>query len=87
MLYSLLNDSRFALAEALGLPTFEAAGMRLYRRLTFVARGGGIEKVLYPSSHRTSTRPRSSPGSRLLRNAIEPARREADRVELRRLPP
>jgi peroxiredoxin len=48
MPYPLLNDSGLALAGALGLPTFEAAGMRLYRRLTFVARGGRIEKVFYP---------------------------------------
>ncbi|MGH2946245.1 MAG: peroxiredoxin [Solirubrobacteraceae bacterium] len=48
MPYPLLNDARFALAEALDLPIFEAAGMRLYRRLTFVARGGRIEKVFYP---------------------------------------
>ena len=36
------------LADALGLPTFEVAGMRLYRRLTFVARQARIVKVLYP---------------------------------------
>jgi peroxiredoxin len=46
--YPLLNDSGLALAGALGLPTFEAAGMRLYRRLTFLARGGRIERVVYP---------------------------------------
>jgi peroxiredoxin len=48
MPYPLLNDSRLELAAALGLPTFEIAGMHLYRRLTFVARGGTIEKVFYP---------------------------------------
>ena len=48
MPYPLLNDSRHALGDALGLPTFETAGMRLYRRLTFVARQGRIEKVFYP---------------------------------------
>jgi peroxiredoxin len=48
MPYPLLNDSGLELAEALDLPTFEIAGMRLYRRLTFVARGGTIEKVFYP---------------------------------------
>jgi peroxiredoxin len=46
--YPLLNDSSLQLARALDLPTFEAAGMRLYRRLTFVARRGRIEKVFYP---------------------------------------
>lgn len=46
--YPLLNDSGLALARELGLPTFEVAGMRLYRRLTFIARRGRIEKVFYP---------------------------------------
>jgi peroxiredoxin len=48
MPYPLLNDSELQLAEALGLPTFEASGMRLYRRLTFVASLGRIERVVYP---------------------------------------
>lgn len=48
MPYPLLNDTGLLLADALALPTFEAAGMRLYRRLTFVARRGRIEKVFYP---------------------------------------
>ena len=48
MPYPLLNDSELQLAEALGLPTFEAGGMRLYRRLTFVASAGRIERVVYP---------------------------------------
>jgi peroxiredoxin len=48
MLYPLLNDSGFALAAALDLPTFEEAGMRLYRRLTFVAHNQEIDKVFYP---------------------------------------
>jgi peroxiredoxin len=30
------------------LPTFEAAGMTLYRRLTFIARERRIVKVFYP---------------------------------------
>jgi hypothetical protein len=37
------------LAEALDLPTFTTiAGDRAYRRLTFFAREGIIEKVFYP---------------------------------------
>jgi peroxiredoxin len=48
MPYPLLNDSELLLADELGLPTFELAGMRLYRRLTFVAREGRIDKVFYP---------------------------------------
>ena len=46
--YPLLSDPTLRLAQALGLPTFTAAGMRLYRRLTFVASRGRIEKVFYP---------------------------------------
>ncbi|HZL49284.1 MAG TPA: peroxiredoxin [Solirubrobacteraceae bacterium] len=46
--YPLLSDDGLQLAATLGLPTFEVAGMRLYRRLTFIARGGRIEKVFYP---------------------------------------
>lgn len=46
--YPLLNDSGFRLAGELGLPTFEAHGVRYYRRLTFVARRGRIAKVFYP---------------------------------------
>ena len=48
MPYPLLNDSELQLAEALGLPTFEAGGIRMYRRLTFVASAGRIERVVYP---------------------------------------
>jgi peroxiredoxin len=46
--YPLLSDPDHRLAALLDLPTFEVAGMRLYRRLTFIARGGRIEKIFYP---------------------------------------
>jgi len=46
--YPLMNDRELRLASDLGLPTFEAAGMRLYKRLTLVAREGEIVKVFYP---------------------------------------
>jgi peroxiredoxin len=46
--YPLLSDPDLHLADALGLPTFEAAGRRFYRRLTFIARGGQVAKVFYP---------------------------------------
>jgi peroxiredoxin len=46
--YPLLSDERLELAGALGLPTFDVAGMRLLKRLTFVARRGAIEHVIYP---------------------------------------
>lgn len=43
-----MNDSPLVLARELGLPTFEASGMTLYRRLTLVAEAGTITKVFYP---------------------------------------
>ena len=46
--YPVLSDPSLELAEALRLPTFEVAGMRLYRRLTLIARHGEIVKVFYP---------------------------------------
>ncbi len=46
--YPVVSDPGLALAEAIGLPTFEVAGMRLYRRLTLVAGQGRIVKVFYP---------------------------------------
>jgi peroxiredoxin len=46
--YPLLNDAALRLRDELRLPTFEAGGMTLYKRLTLVARDGRIEKVFYP---------------------------------------
>ena len=46
--YPLLNDGPLLLRDALGLPTFDVHGTTLYKRLTFVARAGRIEKVFYP---------------------------------------
>ncbi len=46
--YPVLSDPGLALAEAIGLPTFEVAGMRLYRRLTLIARRGRVVKAFYP---------------------------------------
>jgi peroxiredoxin len=46
--FPLLSDTGLALAELVGLPTFEVAGMTLYRRLTFVAEAGRIVKTFYP---------------------------------------
>jgi peroxiredoxin len=46
--YPLLNDGPLALRDQLGLPTFDVHGTALYKRLTFVAQGGRIEKVFYP---------------------------------------
>ena len=46
--YPLVSDPDLRLAAEIGLPTFEVEGRRLYRRLTFVARGARIEKIFYP---------------------------------------
>ena len=46
--FPLLSDADMRLREALGLPTFEVEGMRLYRRLTLVAEAGAIVKAFYP---------------------------------------
>lgn len=46
--FELLNDAKLALAQALNLPTFEYAGMRLIKRLTIIATDGVIRKVFYP---------------------------------------
>ncbi|MGN6276493.1 MAG: peroxiredoxin [Solirubrobacterales bacterium] len=46
--FPLLSDPDLRLAEALRLPTFEADGMTLYKRLTFVAAAGRIVMVFYP---------------------------------------
>ena len=46
--YPLLSDEGLELVRALNLPTFEAGGLTLYRRVTFVARAGAIEHVFYP---------------------------------------
>jgi peroxiredoxin len=46
--FALLSDPDLRLAGVLGLPTFEANGMTLYRRLTLVAEGSRIIKAFYP---------------------------------------
>ena len=46
--YPILSDPALELAGALSLPTFDVAGMRLYRRLTLIARAGRVAKAFYP---------------------------------------
>jgi peroxiredoxin len=46
--FPLLGDPGLLLADRLRLPTFEATGMTLYRRLTLIAEAGRIAKVFYP---------------------------------------
>jgi peroxiredoxin len=46
--FPLLSDPELRLANTLGLPTFVAGDLRLYKRLTLVAESGAIVKVFYP---------------------------------------
>jgi peroxiredoxin len=46
--FPMLSDESFALTRALRLPTFDAGGRTLLRRLTMVVRDGVVEKVFYP---------------------------------------
>lgn len=46
--FPLVSDAELALAKALKLPTFEAAGMILLKRLTLVIDDGVVTKVFYP---------------------------------------
>jgi peroxiredoxin len=46
--YAILSDPELQLAAALDLPTFQVAGVKLYKRLTLIARDGRIERVFYP---------------------------------------
>jgi len=46
--FPVLSDDGLALANALRLPTMEAGGLTLLKRLAFIARDGVIERVFYP---------------------------------------
>ncbi|GAC1378065.1 MAG: peroxiredoxin [Ktedonobacteraceae bacterium] len=46
--FALLSDAELAFAHALNLPTFEAAGMTLLKRITLISLNGKIIKVFYP---------------------------------------
>jgi peroxiredoxin len=46
--FPLLSDERLQLATLLGLPTFEAGGTILYRRLTLVIEATVVVKAFYP---------------------------------------
>lgn len=46
--FELLSDEKLEFAKALGLPTFEVAGMILIKRLTLILRAGAVEHVFYP---------------------------------------
>lgn len=46
--FPILSDDRLALAKGLRLPTFNAAGMTLFKRMAMVIDDGVITKVFYP---------------------------------------
>jgi len=46
--FDLLSDEAFTFTDALSLPTFTAASMRLLRRVTIISNSGVIERVFYP---------------------------------------
>jgi peroxiredoxin len=46
--FDLLSDAAFAFTDALALPTFTAASMRLLKRATLISWSGVIEQVFYP---------------------------------------
>ena len=46
--FALLSDAELRFTRALRLPTFEAAGQTLLRRLTLVIRDGAVEHVFHP---------------------------------------
>jgi peroxiredoxin len=46
--FDILSDSEFRLCDALRLPTFTIAGMRLLKRLSMITNEGVIEQVFYP---------------------------------------
>lgn len=46
--FSLLSDRRFKFSGALNLPTFEADGMTLLKRMTLIVRDGKVANVFYP---------------------------------------
>jgi peroxiredoxin len=46
--FAILSDADLALTRAWRLPTFQAAGQALLRRLTLVLRDGRVEHVWYP---------------------------------------
>jgi peroxiredoxin len=46
--FQLLSDSALQLRRTIRLPTFRAAGLELFKRLTLIVDEGRIEKVFYP---------------------------------------
>lgn len=48
--FALLSDEDLTLTKALELPTFEAGGMVLLKRLTMILKDGVVEHIMYPVS-------------------------------------
>ena len=48
MPFPVIADPRLELGEALGLPTFEFAGVTLYKRITLVLEAGRVTHLFYP---------------------------------------
>ena len=48
MPFPVIADPQVRAGQVLGLPTFEIAGHRLYRRLALIAERGRVTKVFYP---------------------------------------
>ncbi|GIF22674.1 peroxiredoxin [Actinoplanes tereljensis] len=46
--FAILADPSLILRDVLKLPTFDADGTALYRRLTMVIAGGAVEHVFHP---------------------------------------
>ena len=46
--FGLLSDEKLEFVRALDLPTFEAEGMTLVKRITMIVEDGEIRKVFYP---------------------------------------
>ena len=46
--FPVLSDASMEFGKAIGLPTMDAAGMTLYKRLTMILRHGRVEHVMYP---------------------------------------
>lgn len=48
MPFPVISDPRLELGEAIGLPTFEFAGVTLYKRVTLVFEAGRVTHLFYP---------------------------------------
>ncbi len=57
--FELLSDAYLQFARALRLPTFEAGGMTLIKRLTLVVRDGVLIMSYIRCSHRTRAQAKS----------------------------